>query len=76
LPLQRVLTDFGADVPFGQAPDKLTEHYGIAMPASTIRRITEYHAHGIDAQDAAREVVTGVPDNRTSLARSTVLWCQ
>jgi hypothetical protein len=60
-----VLTDFGADVPFGQVPDKLMEHYGIAMPASTIRRITEYHAHGIDAQDAAREVVAGVPDNRT-----------
>ena len=65
LPLQRVLTDFGADVPFGQVPDKLKEHYGIAMPASTIRRITEHHAHGIGAQEAAREVTAGVPDNRT-----------
>ncbi len=46
------------------------EHYGIAMSASTVRRITEYHAHGIDAQDAAREVVTGVPDNRTFIGET------
>lgn len=44
LPLQRVLTDLGADVPFYQAPQKVKEHYGIEMGASTIRRITEGHA--------------------------------
>jgi hypothetical protein len=31
LPLQRVMTDFGADVPFGQIPQKLQEHHGISM---------------------------------------------
>ncbi len=43
-PLQRAVTDFGADSPFGQAGKKLTEHYGIELPVSTIRRITEGHA--------------------------------
>src|SRR5215470_19990322 len=27
--LQRVITDFGADVSFGRVPQKLKEHYGI-----------------------------------------------
>jgi hypothetical protein len=65
LPLQRVLTDFGADVPFGRVPDKLKEHYGIAMPVSTIQRITEHHAHLIYQQEATREVAKGMADDRT-----------
>jgi len=65
LPLQRVLADFGAEVPFGRVPDKLQEHYGIAMPTSTIQRITEHHAGIIHAQEAAREVVAGTADERT-----------
>jgi hypothetical protein len=44
LPLQRVLTDFGADVPFCQVSEKVREHYGIDIGASTARRITERHA--------------------------------
>ena len=47
MPLQRVVTDFGADVAFAQVEDKLVEHYGIILPVSTIRRITELHAQGI-----------------------------
>ena len=43
-PLQRVVTDFGADVAFAQVEDKLVEHYGIILPESTIRRVTESHA--------------------------------
>jgi hypothetical protein len=43
-PLQRVVTDFGAESPFGQAAQKLKEHYGIELPVSTIRLITEGHA--------------------------------
>ena len=43
MPLQRVLTDFGADHAFGQVSLKLEEHYGIGMPVSSIRKITEYH---------------------------------
>jgi hypothetical protein len=43
LPLQRAMTDFGADHAFGQVPKKLQEHYGITMGASTVRKITEGH---------------------------------
>lgn len=44
LPLERALTDFGADVPFGKVVEKMKEHYGIEVPSSTIRLITEKHA--------------------------------
>jgi hypothetical protein len=48
-PLQRAVTDFGADVPFAQVMDKLVEHYGVVLAESTIRRITEGHAQAIFA---------------------------
>jgi len=44
LPLQRVITDFGADVPFGQIPAKLRAHHGIGVPASSAQAITQQHA--------------------------------
>lgn len=44
MPLQRTITDFGADHAFGQVPTKLQEHYGLQMPVSTIRKITESHS--------------------------------
>lgn len=50
VPLQRVITDFGADHAFGQVPSKLQEHYGIQMPVSTIRKITENHAQKMHDQ--------------------------
>ena len=59
LPLQRVLADFGADHAFGRVPDKLREHYGIAMPASTARRITERHAQSLFEQEQARAIPAG-----------------
>lgn len=40
-PLQRAVTDFGADLPFAQVMDKLVEHYGIVLGESTIRHIAE-----------------------------------
>lgn len=46
-PLQRALTDFGADVSFEQAAEKMKEHYGIEVPVSSIRKITEKHASQI-----------------------------
>jgi len=46
-PLQRAVTDFGADQAFAQVMDKLVEHYGIVLSESTIRRITEGHAKKI-----------------------------
>ena len=45
LPLQRVITDFGADNAFGRVPDKLLEHYGIELAQSAAVTITEQHAH-------------------------------
>jgi hypothetical protein len=43
LPLQRAITDFGADHGFGHVPKKLQEHYGITIAVSTVRKITERH---------------------------------
>ncbi len=43
LGLQRVVTDFGADVSFARVPEKVREHYGIEVWASTVRAITEGH---------------------------------
>lgn len=59
LPLQRVMTDFGADHAFGRVPAKLQEHYGIEMPVSTIQRMTEHHAECIYEQEAARVIAPG-----------------
>jgi hypothetical protein len=44
------MTDFGADLAFGQVPAKLKEHYGIAVPVSAVRTITEAGAQDIHAQ--------------------------
>lgn len=43
-PLQRALTDFGADHSFGKAAQKMREHYGIELPASGARCCTLAHA--------------------------------
>ena len=45
--LQRVITDFGADVPFRKISNKLAEHYGIDVPESSAQKITEKHAADI-----------------------------
>lgn len=42
--LQRAVCDFGADHSFGKVNEKLEEHYGITLPSSAARKITEYHA--------------------------------
>jgi hypothetical protein len=42
--LQRVICDFGADHAFGQVSMKLQEHYGISVPYTASRQITEIHA--------------------------------
>ena len=46
-PLQRAVTDFGADVSFDQATEKMREHYGIEVPACTIKKITGIHSRKI-----------------------------
>ena len=47
VPLERAITDFGADHPFAKCVDKIIEHYGVELSASTIARITEGHAKNI-----------------------------
>lgn len=53
------MVDFGADHAFGQVPDKLQEHYGISLPTSTIRRVTEYHAQQMREK---QRLGVGIPD--------------
>lgn len=63
LPLQRVITDFGADVPFGRIPQKLQEHHGIEVPISSAQAITQTHAaqvHQIQVLPTAMPPTTGV----------------
>jgi len=47
LPLQRALTDFGAEESFGRATEKMREHYGIELGASAARKQTLIHAKAI-----------------------------
>jgi hypothetical protein len=42
-----VITDFGADIPFGRVPQKLQEHYGIRVPVSSAQAITQHHAQQV-----------------------------
>jgi len=49
LPLQRALTDFGADHSFVEATQKMREHYGVELPASGVRTCTLAHAKAIGA---------------------------
>lgn len=59
IPLQRAMTDFGADHAFGQVSSKLQEHYGIQMPVSTIRKITEFHGQQIHEKRKASPLPSG-----------------
>jgi hypothetical protein len=47
LPLQRALSDFGADESFAAAARKAREHYGIEVPVSGARQQTLVHAKAI-----------------------------
>jgi len=57
-PLQRALTDFGADLSFARAAEKMREHYGIKVPAQAARQITQDHAARLQA---AQEIRTSWP---------------
>jgi hypothetical protein len=58
--LQRVITDFGADVPFGQIPKKLLEHHGVSVPISSAQGITQTHAQRVlDTQILDTEIPIG-----------------
>jgi len=48
------MTDLGADDPFVRAAGKLKEHYGIEVPESAVRVITEEHGAAMLAQEKAK----------------------
>jgi len=58
-PLQRVLTDFGAEESFGKAVERLKEHYGIEVPGGAVRQITEQHAETMLYQ---QQLLTELPE--------------
>lgn len=58
--MQRVITDFGADIAFGRVGEKLKEHYGIAVPLGAAATITYKHAHALDDEDVVPPVQQGV----------------
>ena len=47
--LQRVICDFGAEHAFNQVSMKRQEHYGISVPYTASRQITEAHAAQIES---------------------------
>ncbi len=63
------MSDFGADEAFGQVPAKLKEHYGIEVPSSATRTITEGQAGQIHAQ---RELQTTLPAGGVGVGVSKV----
>ena len=67
-PLQRRITDYGADVPFGKVPAKLKEHYGIEAPVSSVRMITEGHAAKILESECLEEEVPEKGPARTIIS--------
>jgi Uncharacterised protein family (UPF0236) len=57
--LERAITDFGADVSFGQAVEKLKEHYGINISASAVQSITKKHAEACYAMQEKEADLSG-----------------
>jgi uncharacterized protein UPF0236 len=49
--LQRAMTDFGAENAFAGAAAKVKEHYGIEVPVSAVRGVTEEHGAAMLAQE-------------------------
>ena len=69
-PLQRAITDFGADTPFAQVQLKLREHYGFEIGESTIQRVTLGHAQAIfEAGRASVEFPVGPGQHKQIVAQ-------
>lgn len=75
-PLQRALVDLAADVAFDGASQKLLEHYGVELSASTIRLLTQRHgANLLDQQQPRHEQLgpeAGLPQLLTETDGSMV----
>jgi hypothetical protein len=63
-PLQRVLTDFGAEASFARAAERVKEHYRIDVPGSAVRKQTLAHGRKMSGLvlrhkgPAPRQIVT------------------
>lgn len=69
-PLQRAVTDFGADQSFALAMDKLEEHYGVVLSESTIARITLGHAGKILESLPAQVWPSSAGESRTIIVET------
>ena len=59
-PLQRAITDFGADHSFGEIAKKLKQHYHIEAPTSSSRLITQPHSEAmVENQQSSSEIPEG-----------------
>jgi hypothetical protein len=75
LPLQRALTDFGADHSFVAATKKVREHYGVEVPLAAARQQTLAHAKAIGAvrhspAPAATMLLTGLDGSMIPIVES------
>jgi hypothetical protein len=64
--LQRVITDFGADLPFARVLEKVQEHYGITIASGAAATITEHHARRMTDADMT-------PDRRPAQGAMTLI---
>jgi hypothetical protein len=64
LGLQRALTDFGSEESFERASERVGEHYGVEVGASSVRRITGCHAEamGFELETDVRMPANGVKE--------------
>ncbi len=75
--LQRVMTDFGADESFGEAVKKIKEHYGIEVPTSATRNVTQGHGEAMLqgepeselGKQGARLVIAGMDGSMIPIVR-------
>lgn len=57
--LERAIVDFGADASFGQAAEKVREHYGISISATAVQSITKKHAEACYAMQEKEADLSG-----------------
>ena len=50
------MTDFGADESFGEAAKKIKEHYGIEVPISATRKVTQAHGEAMLREEPESEL--------------------
>ena len=67
------MVDFGADESFADAAEKIKEHYGITLPASAVRDLTQRHAEAMRERDLEADLAqTGVEQLIAEMSGSMV----